>query len=86
MGAYHTLDLELNRNFTLAKNMWDTVLLDRLDECCDPVKQVCVCVCVCVCACVRVCLVCVRACVRVCVCVCVGGWCAWPGLGGTSFL
>lgn len=39
MGAYHTLDLELNRNFTLAKNMWDTVLLDRLDECCDPVKQ-----------------------------------------------
>ncbi|GAB5033847.1 mrna surveillance protein pelota [Nannochloropsis oceanica] len=39
MGAYHTLDLELQRNFTIQKTCWDTVVLDRLDEACDPVKQ-----------------------------------------------
>ncbi len=39
MGAYHTLDLELQRNFTIQKNCWDTVVLERLDEACDPVKQ-----------------------------------------------
>lgn len=39
MGAYHTLDLELQRNFTIQKACWDTVVLDRLDEACDPVKQ-----------------------------------------------
>ena len=30
MGAYHTLDLELNRTFTLAKQQWDSVALDRI--------------------------------------------------------
>lgn len=40
MGAYHTLDLELQRNFTISKQCWDTVVLDRLEEACDPVKQV----------------------------------------------
>ena len=30
MGAYHTLDLELNRKFTLAKREWDSVTLDRI--------------------------------------------------------
>ena len=30
MGAYHTLDLELNRKFTLAKQIWDFIALDRL--------------------------------------------------------
>lgn len=39
MGAYHTLDLELQRNFTIQKAVWDTVVLDRLEEACDPVKQ-----------------------------------------------
>ena len=39
MGAYHTLDLELQRNFTIQKAIWDTVVLDRLEEACDPVKQ-----------------------------------------------
>ncbi len=39
MGAYHTLDLELQRSFTIQKACWDTVVLDRLDEACDPVKQ-----------------------------------------------
>jgi protein pelota len=39
MGAYHTLDLELQRNFTISKQVWDTVVLDRLEEACDPVKQ-----------------------------------------------
>jgi protein pelota len=32
MGAYHTLDLELNRRFTLAKQEWDSVALERIGE------------------------------------------------------
>ena len=30
MGAYHTLDLELQRKFTLQKNEWDSVALERI--------------------------------------------------------
>ena len=29
MGAYHTIDLELNRKFTLTKAHWDSVHIDR---------------------------------------------------------
>lgn len=36
MGAYHTLDLELNRKFTLQKLLWDSVALERVDMACDP--------------------------------------------------
>lgn len=36
MGAYHTLDLEPNRKFTLAKKCWDSIVLDRIDTACDP--------------------------------------------------
>jgi len=36
MGAYHTLDLEPNRKFVLAKNCWDSVYLDRINTACDP--------------------------------------------------
>lgn len=35
MGAYHTLDLELNRKFTLHKSLWDSVALERVDMACD---------------------------------------------------
>lgn len=35
MNQYHTLDLELNRKFTLFKNHWDSIALDRLDLACD---------------------------------------------------
>ncbi|XP_055543941.1 protein pelota [Wyeomyia smithii] len=35
MGAYHTLDLELNRKFTLTKPEWDSVALDRVEMACD---------------------------------------------------
>lgn len=35
MGAYHTLDLELNRKFTLAKKEWDSVALERIEQACD---------------------------------------------------
>lgn len=34
MGAYHTLDLEMNRKFTLGKQEWDSVALDRIGKCC----------------------------------------------------
>lgn len=32
MGAYHTIELELNRKFTLAKKSWDSILLDRIGK------------------------------------------------------
>lgn len=35
MGAYHTLDLELNRKFTLKKSLWDSIALERVDMACD---------------------------------------------------
>ena len=30
MGAYHTLDLEMNRKFTLGKHEWDSIALERI--------------------------------------------------------
>ncbi|XP_055644336.1 protein pelota [Toxorhynchites rutilus septentrionalis] len=39
MGAYHTLDLELNRKFTLTKSLWDTIDLNRLEMACDVTKS-----------------------------------------------
>ncbi|KAL3077248.1 hypothetical protein niasHS_013237 [Heterodera schachtii] len=35
LGAYHTLDLELNRVFTLEKPCWDAMDLHRLELCSD---------------------------------------------------
>ncbi|CAD5219581.1 unnamed protein product [Bursaphelenchus xylophilus] len=35
MGAYHTLDLELQKRFTLAKEEWDSIDLERLELCAD---------------------------------------------------
>jgi len=37
MGAYHTLDLEVNRKFTISKS-WDSVDLDRVENACDPAQ------------------------------------------------
>uniref|UniRef100_A0A8C4SGP6 Protein pelota homolog n=1 Tax=Erpetoichthys calabaricus TaxID=27687 RepID=A0A8C4SGP6_ERPCA len=39
MGAYHTIELELNRKFTLAKKVWDSVVLERIEQACDPAQQ-----------------------------------------------
>ncbi|KAG0767113.1 hypothetical protein G6F57_002568 [Rhizopus arrhizus] len=39
MGSYHTIDLELNRNFTLFKSEWDIIALERVDDACDITKQ-----------------------------------------------
>ncbi|CAG9783886.1 unnamed protein product [Diatraea saccharalis] len=39
MGAYHTLDLELNRKFVLQKSLWDSVALERVDTACDPAQN-----------------------------------------------
>ncbi|XP_069684035.1 protein pelota [Periplaneta americana] len=39
MGAYHTLDLEVNRKFTLSKSEWDSVALERVDTACDPTQN-----------------------------------------------
>lgn len=39
MGQYHTLDLELNRKFSLTKSHWDSIALDRLELACDPTQN-----------------------------------------------
>ncbi|CAH0555360.1 unnamed protein product [Brassicogethes aeneus] len=39
MGAYHTLDLELNRKFSLRKHEWDSVSLERVEISVDPTKS-----------------------------------------------
>lgn len=40
VGQFHTLDLELNRNFTLEKKEgWDSVARALVREACDPVKS-----------------------------------------------
>ncbi|KAI9907637.1 hypothetical protein PsorP6_003414 [Peronosclerospora sorghi] len=39
MGAYHTLDLEMKRDFTLTKNCWDIISLERIEMACDISKQ-----------------------------------------------
>ncbi|KAG0169452.1 hypothetical protein DFQ30_003637 [Apophysomyces sp. BC1015] len=39
MGSYHTIDLELQRNFTLYKPEWDTIALERVEDACDITKQ-----------------------------------------------
>ncbi|KAL8743871.1 MAG: hypothetical protein Q9190_003825 [Brigantiaea leucoxantha] len=42
VGQYHTLDLELQRNFTLEKDGedgWDSVAIGIVKEACDPVKS-----------------------------------------------
>ena len=35
IGQYHTVDLELNKKFTLFKKNWDSIFLDRLEMACD---------------------------------------------------
>jgi len=39
MGAYHTVDLEPNRKYTLYKEQWDSMFLERVDTACDPNKH-----------------------------------------------
>ncbi|CAG9797710.1 unnamed protein product [Chironomus riparius] len=39
MGAYHTIDLELNRAFTLTKPEWDSIALERVDMACDVTQK-----------------------------------------------
>ncbi|XP_003748615.1 protein pelota [Galendromus occidentalis] len=39
LGAYHTLDLELNRKFKLSKLAWDSVHMDRMRQACDPTRS-----------------------------------------------
>ena len=38
LGSYHTLDLELHRNFQLAKREWDSVAMQRIEDACDIAK------------------------------------------------
>ena len=39
MGAFHTLTLELDRQFTIEKLCWDQIYLDRIDEACYPERE-----------------------------------------------
>eukprot|EP01137_Pigoraptor_chileana_P011315 Opistho-2@61977 len=36
LGAFHTIDLELNRKFSIAKDEWDIIAVERLETACDP--------------------------------------------------
>ena len=36
LGAYHTLEIELQRPFSLYKHSWDVLDLDRIKQACDP--------------------------------------------------
>lgn len=38
MGSYHTIDLELNREFSIFKSHWDSIALDRVKTATDPSK------------------------------------------------
>eukprot|EP01116_Phalansterium_solitarium_P002052 TRINITY_DN11903_c0_g1_i1.p1 TRINITY_DN11903_c0_g1~~TRINITY_DN11903_c0_g1_i1.p1 ORF type:complete len:388 (-),score=185.01 TRINITY_DN11903_c0_g1_i1:603-1766(-) len=38
MGAFQTIEVEPNREFTIAKQYWDVVSLDRISAACDPTK------------------------------------------------
>ncbi|KAH6563230.1 hypothetical protein BASA50_006713 [Batrachochytrium salamandrivorans] len=39
LGAYHTIDLELNRAYTLGKPEWDVISLERIENACDVSKR-----------------------------------------------
>lgn len=39
MGAYHTLDIEINRKFSLYKDCWDSVSVERINMACDPAQN-----------------------------------------------
>lgn len=39
LGAFHTIDLEVNQTFTLIKEEWDSFNLDRISDACDISKQ-----------------------------------------------
>lgn len=39
MGSYHTIELEMNKNFTLFKPEWDIIALERVEDACDITKQ-----------------------------------------------
>ncbi|KAL3896617.1 MAG: hypothetical protein SGCHY_003961, partial [Lobulomycetales sp.] len=39
MGAYHTIEVELHRKFTLTKPEWDIVALERIRTACDVTKK-----------------------------------------------
>lgn len=40
IGAYHTLDLELNQVFSIEKDVWDIIHLERIETSSDPAKKV----------------------------------------------
>eukprot|EP00795_Rhopilema_esculentum_P015211 gene15211-6414_t len=39
MGQYHTIDLELNRKFSVTKAYWDCIAIERVDTACDPTQH-----------------------------------------------
>ncbi len=39
MGAYHTIDLELNKKFEITKPEWDSIDLERVEMACDVTKS-----------------------------------------------
>ena len=40
MGAFHTIELEMNRPFELHKQQWDSIYLERIETACNPERTV----------------------------------------------
>lgn len=57
IGAYHTLDLELNQVFSIEKDIWDVIHLERIETSSDPSKKADVAAVVMTCGLAHVCLV-----------------------------
>ncbi|KAI9202521.1 uncharacterized protein BJ171DRAFT_513335 [Polychytrium aggregatum] len=39
LGGYHTIDVELNRKFTIFKEEWDVIAMERIDSACDVTQR-----------------------------------------------
>ncbi len=39
MGQYHSIELTLNKPFTISKTNWDAIYLDRIRLACDPAQS-----------------------------------------------
>eukprot|EP00005_Dracoamoeba_jomungandri_P007467 CAMPEP_0174269536 /NCGR_PEP_ID=MMETSP0439-20130205/41404_1 /TAXON_ID=0 /ORGANISM="Stereomyxa ramosa, Strain Chinc5" /LENGTH=386 /DNA_ID=CAMNT_0015358375 /DNA_START=20 /DNA_END=1180 /DNA_ORIENTATION=- len=39
MGAHHTIDLSVDKKFTVTKDYWDSIALERVEIACDPSKS-----------------------------------------------
>ena len=39
LGQHHTVDITIGKAFTIEKDCWDSIFLQRLNDCADPSKR-----------------------------------------------